>query len=408
MKYQRKYDEDIDNELRICEELYYHSAQNSRYIGELRNALYEIGIKDSRAREIQLELKDIFKQSEFYQKGLIFTNELVKFDRSDIKSLPNTIIEKVYAFRLETGAVSTSRIFMENQSTTVEKGNKVYLLADFGLQVFRKAIARLEFYRFDNLKSFLPNLESVSEFMMSKQYLGKVSVEISGIREKIEALTCDEQVQIAVAILEDISEALQDSNIEYQGTKEFSPKAVSKVFGDKKLSIVVSEGGDQEYGIGQGATMNEDLRLDLSRRNWYAFKESYGTSEEKHLIIFIEKAYEKLKARYSEVYLLRNERHFKLYNFDDGLAFEPDFVLFLKRKDGGDTLHYQVFIEPKGKHLLQQDAWKESFLKTLKKNHRLEQLWRSRKYIIWGMPFFTQDNHLGFEKDFNLLLENEA
>lgn len=405
LKYQRKYDEDLDNELRVCEELYYHSAQNSRYIGELRNALYEIGIKDSKAREIQLELKDMFKESEFYQKGLIFTNELVKFDRSGIKSLPNTITEKVYTFKLETGAVSTSRIFMEDRSATVEKGAKTYLLANFGPQVLRKAIARLEFYRFDNLKSFLPNLESVSEFLMSKEYLGKVQVEVTGIREKIEALSSDERVQIVLTILEDVSEALQDSNIEYQGTKEFSPKAVSKVFGDKKLSIVVSDGGDQEYGIGQGATTNEDLRLDLSRRDWYAFKESYGTSEEKYLIKFIEKAYEKLESRYAEVYLLRNERHFKLYNFDDGSAFEPDFVLFLKRKDGEESLHYQVFIEPKGEHLLQQDAWKESLLKALKKNYRLEQLWKSRKYVIWGMPFFTQSNKQEFEKDFAFFVD---
>lgn len=43
-KYQRKYDDDLDNELRICEELHYHCQNDSRYIGELHNALREIGI----------------------------------------------------------------------------------------------------------------------------------------------------------------------------------------------------------------------------------------------------------------------------------------------------------------------------------------------------------------------------
>ena len=43
-KYKRKYDTDIDNPLRICEELYYHCQNDSRYIGELNNALREIGV----------------------------------------------------------------------------------------------------------------------------------------------------------------------------------------------------------------------------------------------------------------------------------------------------------------------------------------------------------------------------
>ena len=38
---------------------------------------------------------------------------------------------------------------------------------------------------------------------------------------------------------------------------------------------------------------------------------------------------------YEEIYLLRNERHFALYNFSDGRAFEPDFVLFLDSKTEG-------------------------------------------------------------------------
>ena len=57
-----------------------------------------------------------------------------------------------------------------------------------------------------------------------------------------------------------------------------------------------------------------------------------------------------LREKYDEIYLLRNERHFKIYNFDDGQAFQPDFVLFLREQDG-NMLTYQMFIEPKGKHL---------------------------------------------------------
>lgn len=43
-KFQRKYDEDMTNELRVCETLYYHCQNDHRYVAELRNALREIGL----------------------------------------------------------------------------------------------------------------------------------------------------------------------------------------------------------------------------------------------------------------------------------------------------------------------------------------------------------------------------
>ncbi|MDD3183303.1 MAG: DEAD/DEAH box helicase family protein, partial [Alphaproteobacteria bacterium] len=41
---QRKFDRDLAHEMRICEELYYHSAHNPKYIQELYTALRETGI----------------------------------------------------------------------------------------------------------------------------------------------------------------------------------------------------------------------------------------------------------------------------------------------------------------------------------------------------------------------------
>lgn len=270
----------------------------------------------------------------------------------------------------------------------------------------RKAISRLEFYRFNNLKSFLPNVASIAEFITSPNYLGKIKVEVEGSEDKINSVTPDDKLKIAVQILQNISETLQSDKIEYNGTKEFKPYDISKIFKDKKLNIVVNDSGDQEYGVAQSQTLNQNLRIDLSQKDWYVFTDNYGTSEEKYLIKYIDKTYAQLKKQYSEIYLVRNERHFQLYNFDDGKPVEPDFVLFLKKKDGEETLHYQVFIEPKGEHLLEHDAWKESFLKSLKKKHRINVLWKTRKYTIWGMPFYNEaQRKTEFENAFNELVE---
>ena len=71
---------------------------------------------------------------------------------------------------------------------------------------------------------------------------------------------------------------------------------------------------------------------------------------------YIGKIYAKLREKYDEIYLIRNERFFKLYEFDDGKHLEPDYVLFLQQKKESASLYYQIFIEPKGGYLKEKDA----------------------------------------------------
>ena len=67
-KFTRKYDEDLTNDLKILEELYYHTKEDSRYISELKKALIETGVyeDDDKLETRQLSLKLDFKESEFY------------------------------------------------------------------------------------------------------------------------------------------------------------------------------------------------------------------------------------------------------------------------------------------------------------------------------------------------------
>lgn len=69
-KYQRKYDNDIDNPLRVCEELYYHCWNEPRYISELHTALREIGIDLDKTVTRKYELKEEFKHDEIYQTDM--------------------------------------------------------------------------------------------------------------------------------------------------------------------------------------------------------------------------------------------------------------------------------------------------------------------------------------------------
>ncbi len=97
--YQRKFDvvgNEEEHELKICEELYYHSAQNPRFIDELHTAMEEIGIKPKRSYQISLNLKDTFLETDTYKEGKIFTNERIKYNREDITKLDDSARNYLY------------------------------------------------------------------------------------------------------------------------------------------------------------------------------------------------------------------------------------------------------------------------------------------------------------------------
>lgn len=400
--FERKFDDDITHELRVCEELYYHSAYNPRYIQELNTALEEIGIKAKQTIERPMKLKPKFKDTVFYKSGFIFLNEQKKYNREDVWSLKSTLIDQTHKVNLKTGYMKSSVAFGKTSTASVDKKEMEYKLSDFGENIIRTAINMLDFYKFSNLRVHLPNLKSISEFMTSENYLGKVKLDISGLPEQIKNLTPREKLEASIKVLEDIASVIASDKIEYKGSTEFKPFMIKDKITDKVLNFAVSDSTDKEFGKSMINPTETNYHLDLSNRDWYVFEDCFGTSEEKLLIKFIDKAYEKLKPKFEEIYLVRNEKHFKIFNFDDGRATEPDFVLFMVNHQPEESMHYQIFIEPKGEHLLKTDEWKEKFLMQLRESHSLEQLWKGKNYIIWGMPFY---NHAvrtpQFETSFN-------
>ena len=106
-----------------------------------------------------------------------------------------------------------------------------------------------------------------------------------------------------------------------------------------------------------------------------------------------------MKEKDLEYYVVRNERipELAIYSFETGERFEPDFLLFIKEKKI-DGITYQVYVESKGSHLLEQDSWKEEFSLEIEENSMTTGLF-SQNYKIIGLPFFNKENKIGeFEK----------
>jgi type III restriction enzyme len=411
--YQRKYDDKVEEELKICEELYYHSSHNPKYISELNQALKETGIIARDIKQRDMILKDSFQRTDFYKTALIYLNEKIKYDGSDILSLDFSILPQEYKFHLHTGLTQTSVIYEDasKQRQSVKIETRSFTLISFGPAIIRKAVDKLPFYCFNNLKTFFPNLNSINEFISSDKYLGKIkNIVIEGTESQLHLLPADNKLQISIGVLEDIARSLQENKVEYKGTKNFNHQFLKEKIDKKKtLNFTDKPGPDAETGRSMKTAGETRLYLDLTLKDWFVYDDNFGTSEEKLFIHFIDKTIDKLKAKYDEIFLVRNERFFKLYNFDDGKAVEPDFVLYLVNKKKDKSVFYQIFIEPKGNQFKDsnskfensKEGWKQTFLQSLRKEHSLQQIFANKEYIIWGMPFYNKALETDFEKSFN-------
>lgn len=407
-KYQRKYDNDVGNELRLCETLYYHCQNDSRYISDIRKALREIGLKSDVIVQREYILKESFKTDSLYTHGLIFLNEKIVKSRKDVHCLSPKVRDDIYHFKASSGVSGIDAVMAEEtQSETVVKLQTFHTtikeIADINYAIVNKAIMKYPILKFNTLHSYFPNLTSTRQFITDEEYLGKVRIDIES---KDEIPTMGVLYSAVFYVLGKIANSISDIQEVYSGTKEFRPKNVRDVFRNKTVNYTNPHDGG--IGISQNdPSVNGEWKIDLSNEEWFAYTDNFGTSEEKAFVAYFKRYVADLKKNYNKVYLVRNEREFHIYSFDDGERFEPDYVLFLQKEKTDGFEQIQIFVEPKGTQLLEKDAWKEKFLlQLIDEAVPVKKFVDDNDYKIWGLHFFNLENRMpSFDKDFQTLLQ---
>lgn len=392
-KFKRKYDLDADNPLRVCEELYYHCWNEPRYILELHTALRGIGLDVDSIVERHYILKDEFKEDSLYKEGLVFMNDRIVQSRNEVNGLLPSVRDRVYSVRIATGQSGEDVIMEEGSSadTTVKtytKHTTVSEIAAINYAIVHKAVCQYPILKFNTLQSYFPNLKSTREFISDRKYLGGIKLDITS---RYEEPAPSILYAACLNVLGKVSDSVSKIEETYEGTKEFRAENIRDVFKNKKCNYTVMHDGGIGYSQND-STVSVGVRLDLSQEDWFAFEDNFGTTEEKAFVAYFKGFVPQLKAKYDKVYLLRNERQMHLYSFVGGERFEPDYLLFLHSPlaDGYEQL--QIFIEPKGTHLVEGDKWKEDFLLELEGQAIPKKTYvDDNKYKIWGFHFFNRD-----------------
>ena len=404
-KYKRKFDKDMKNDLRVIEELHYHSKNDSAYITEIKKELVKRGLMDEKIVRKNVKRKKSFKQSKLYKQGFIWLNEKVRKDMQQVNSFDDfatlSVKRKYHEHTLSGGSGAITRILDNNNTNgTPELDTKDIPLTKIEHNIVQAAIARNPFFRFNKLIRFFPNLRTMKVFRTSQDYLGGLTIKFKGQKQQLQQLHDypHEKLKACCDLLQKIETEMQDKFTEYEGTTNFQMKPIQEIFDDKILRFNKSNARISK----KSRAFNKQF---VKKKNWLAYNGLYGTGEERDLVKLIDEWIKNLPQSYDEIYLIRNERHFAIYNFDDGRGFEPDFALFLLQKNG-ETITYQLFIEPKGEYLKERDEWKETFLKSIHEQDITHILLDNHKYRILAVgEFYSELVRDQFKEKLNSILQ---
>ncbi len=419
IKNKRKFDDDLKHELRILEELYYYTYdEESRYISHLKEELRKDGyIRDDKVIKT-FALKKDFQESKFYKETKIWYNKQIDNPNRKKKTLEDIKKDFFVPYKIKGLEFTEQEIDFEKQEdlqrlNLQEKGLQTISIKFKNIEkyIVQKAInikAKQEnsLFQFEKLKEEL-EIESIEELQSEKLADFDVKIIVSK-NTKYEDIENSDKLGVIIKFLDNIFAELKDKIAPKIGS-EFISGDFKKFFTEPKTKTIEAD------------TDSERIAKDLEKESWYVLDSFHGTSEEKELIGFIKETIGNLETKYKEIYLLRNEEVYKIFDFEQGRGFQPDFILFLKTKDkkkigvAETELYYQIFIEPKGNEYIGDDGtfktgkegWKEQFLEEISEKYGFKKVIKAENpnYRLIGLPFFNKDQNTNFKTEYELIVK---
>ena len=426
---QRKFDGELEHELRVLEELHYYTYdEKSRYISHLKEELRKEGyIRDDRVVRTY-ELKKSFKKSEFYKNTKLFYNKRIPNPKRKNKSLDDIPKDFLVPYRIK-GLEMVEEIMDYDSQESLQKLN----IKERGLMTIKKNFKDIEkhiflkavnikakqenaLFQFEKLSEEL-NIKSIDDLQTNILANFQITI-IAPQGTKYEYIEGKEKLNIMLILLRRIFGELKKQIAPEIGS-DFMARDFKDFFSQPKSKLIIENNATKA------------LENELKQDNWYVLNSFTGTSEEAAMIEFIKVTTGNLDKECNQFYLLRNEEVYKIYDFKTAKGFCPDFILFLKSKDKGKFTHnktvthsekyYQIFIEPKGEQYLGYDksikgnalnkrtfktgkeGWKEEFLEDISKRYGLSEIIQAEnaKYRLIGLPFFCTKFKGEFEERFD-------
>ncbi len=229
--YQRRFDNDTLNKQLFLETLHYHTMNEPQYLKQLVGSLKQMDLptgQDKKNPPIEIKLKPAFKKTDAYRTGKIYYNEA-----EDVADDWFDSIQK-YGITHKTDiqrSLNYGTREVSYQATVALTETKQIHIDRFDNRYIKKAIQRLEFYQFDNLKKYLPLLESMKEFIYGENWLNasKLKLFLTVPKEyKSTDITADEILKVTIDLLKEYEVKFKSGYVKKRGTSRFVGYPISE------------------------------------------------------------------------------------------------------------------------------------------------------------------------------------
>ncbi|EGO5081051.1 DEAD/DEAH box helicase family protein [Enterococcus faecalis] len=407
--YQRRFDNEPSNKQLFLETLHYHTMNEPQYLKQLVGSLKQMDLptgEDKKNPPIEIKVKSSFKQTEAYKNGKIYYNEVVDvedewFDSIDKYGI-NHQIDISRSLNYGSREVSYQSNVGVNETKTISLGH-------LDERYIKKAIQRLDFYQFEQLKKYIPLLPSMKDFIYGKNWLNanKLNLFLTVPKEyKSTDVTPDDILNVVIELLKEYEVKFKSGYVKQRGTNKFIGYRINEYLTNYNKRV-------PEYDTANlfNETMQKIAVYEIED-DFYVYEKAIVNKLEYELIERVKAHVNELKEKYQKsVYLLRMDENMhresakseklKLHQYGSRMnregeitethlqGFQPDFILFLEDSE----FYFQIFIEPKGMSgdRFISELWKQDLLLYMTDNQGEMEFEANEKNVrISGLKFYTR------------------
>ena len=371
-------------ELQILESLHYHTINDKKYIDNLTKSFetMQLQVEDDKDFDIlTTTVKESFKRSDVYQYGKLYYNDVEDVPESEYNGLAKygVPVAELPTVNIETATLEATAFDTQNVA-----GMNETRLVKIDDALVKKAMARNPFFRFNTMKKYMPTLNSISEFMYEAQWLGQIKEIQATVSTGSDAvLSRETQLLVVEKYLAYIQRMLIMNYKRQRGTNKFIGLPIKDAVQDYQKRVPVNYSDAGVHDLIQ--------TYDYKKAPWFVYNEAIVDKLERSLIELIQGYVEELQNKYKDVYLIRSDERntkLKLHEFAGDVShyagFLPDFVLYL----ANESYIYQIYIEPKGAQLLEQDQWKEDLLTSISPES-VDVIGENDQVKLYGVKFYV-------------------
>lgn len=424
--YKRRFDGDGSNKQLLLETLHYHTMNEPQYLKQLVGSLKQMDLptgKDIKNPPIEIKVKPSFKKTDTYKNGKIYYNESVDVPDTYFDSLEKYGINHKEDIQRYLNYGSRE---VDYQALAGSIDTKSIHVSKFDERYIKKAIQKLEFYQFNNLKKYLLMLESMHDFIYGNNWLNGNNIKLF-LNVPIEYhetdLTAEEILKISVDLLKEYQVKIQSGYVKQRGTDRFIGYPIKDYLSNYNKRV-------PEYDTTTIINATQNIQVYEMPDKFYVYEKAIVNKLEYELIERIKAYVSDLKRKYKKaVYLFRMDENMhresakseklKLHQYGkptkaDGTpsdvhlsGFQPDFILFLEEEE----FYFQIFIEPKGMSgdRFVKEFWKEELLLYMTNNHaEMEFEDGSDNVQINGLKFYTAGDGQNMMKQLKELTDVES